>query len=268
MSKRNRAKRLSIIALAILAAVFFQLSGWLTPLYDPFSRVLLTIAAPFHAVGNGVSGFFGRFLGGGTDDPATLHRTIDGLEAENAKLLTLASENSALKAALEFVERGTDDVVTARVVYESDDNDARLLVLDRGSNDGIASGQPVITGNGIIIGKILTVRRQSSTVMPLMDTRSRLAVAAQNAQETLGVLEGDRDLSMSISLIPQTEELSPGDTVITSGLEPGIRRGLVVGTIEKVNRSTQDPFQSATVLPFSSTLHPLFVQVIRASKDE
>lgn len=267
MNKRSRTKRLTVIALAVLAAVFFQLSGWLTPLYDPFSRLLLTIAAPIHAAGNGFSGFFGRFFGG-DGDPAALRQTIDGLRAENAKLLALASENSALKAALAFQERGTDEIIMARVVYESDENDARLLVMDRGSSDGVALGLPVVTGNGVIIGKIMAVRRQSSTVMPLMDTRSRLAVAAQNSQETLGVLEGDRGLSMSISLIPQAENLSPGDTVITSGLEPGIRRGLVVGVIEKVNRSTQDPFQSASVVPFNSTLHPLFVQIIRSSQDE
>ena len=83
---------------------------------------------------------------------------------------------------------------------------------------------------------------------------------------TIGVLEGDRGLSMAITLIPQSEKLAPGDAVITSGIEPGIRRGLAVGTIEKVNRATQDPFQSADVIPFRSLSHPVFVQVLLASE--
>jgi rod shape-determining protein MreC len=268
MNKRGRARRLTIAALIVLAAVFLQLSGWLKPLYDPFSRLVLMVAAPIHAAGSSAGAFFDRLTGGGTDDPAALRRTIDDLKTENAKLLALSTENEQLKAALDFTERDKDRSVTARVVYESDENDTRLLILDRGSDDGVAVGQPVTAGSGIIIGKIMAVRSRSSTVMPLMDSRSRLAVTVLNAQETLGVLEGDRDLSMSISLIPQTENLSPGDTVISSGLEPGIRRGLVVGVIEKVNRSTQDPFQAANVTPFASARHPLFVQVIRAGQDE
>lgn len=267
MSQRKRAKHLTIAALVILMAVFFQLSGWFKPIYDPLSGLIMAAAAPIHAAGAGIGAFFGRLTGKGGDDPATLRLAIDDLKIENAKLLALATENDQLKAALGFEERGDDRLVTARVVYESEENDVRLLVLDRGSDEGVSMGQPVITGNGVIIGKIMAVRDRTSTVMPLMDSRSRLAVTVQNAQETLGILEGDRDLSMSISLIPQAEAISPGDTVITSGLEPGIRRGLVVGVVEKVNRSTQDPFQSANVTPFVSTQHPLFVQIIRSGQD-
>lgn len=84
----------------------------------------------------------------------------------------------------------------------------------------------------------------------------------QNATDTAGVLEGDRGLSMAIDLIPQAEQLSPGDIIVTSGIEPGVRRGLVVGTVEKISKRTQDPFQSAAVAPFSAGSHPSFVQVL------
>jgi len=268
MNKRNRPKKAAIIALLTLLAVFFHISGWLNPVYAPLTGLLTRLAAPFHTAGSGLSRVFGHNAGEADADPASLRATIEQLQIENVKLKALASENESLKAALAFKELGQDRAVPAQVIYETVEDESRLLVLDKGLSDGLRPGQPVIAGNGVIAGKILTARQRTSVVLPLTDSRSRLAVAVLNSPETLGLLEGDRGLSMAVTLIPQAVTVSPGDTVITSGLEPGIRRGLVVGTVENVDKPTQDPFQSANVLPFPSATHPLLVQVLTGANEQ
>ena len=50
--------------------------------------------------------------------------------------------------------------------------------------------------------------------------------------------------------------------VVTSGLEPGIRAGLIVGTVERVQKDSQEPFQTAIVKPFESTARPILVQTL------
>lgn len=258
------ADRKRFVALAaLLVAVALALLGLFRPVSGLGQRLTGAIAAPVHRAGQAVAGLFGRGCDGNNPE---LQAKIDRLTVENAKLKALATENEQLKASLVFQEQDNDQAVTARVIYEADDGVSRMLVLDRGAADGLSVGQAVVAGDGVIVGKVASVRQATAKVMLLTDSRSRLAVTVQNATETLGVLEGDRGLSLSMQLVPQTEALSAGQTVITSGLEPGIRRGLVVGTIDKVDRPPREPFQSASVSPFSSWGHPLIVQVLTPSE--
>jgi rod shape-determining protein MreC len=45
--------------------------------------------------------------------------------------------------------------------------------------------------------------------------------------------------------IPQDQAMTPGDTIITSGLGGDIPKGLIVGTVQSVNRSDNEVFQTA-----------------------
>ena len=263
-ASRKTNLRIVIIAAATLAFLGITASGLLRPVTDAITGGLLKVAGPVYAAGvqarKAVSGASAA-SGGAVADEGLL-MAMEELKIENAKLRALVAENESLKAALRFSERYRDAAVVARVVSESNDDALRALVIDRGSDDGLSEGQPVVVGDGILIGKLHDVHRRTSTVLLLSDSKSRLAVAIQNADDTIGVLEGDRGLSMWIGLIPQNAVLSPGDIVVTSGVEPGIRRGLAVGAIAKVSKNTQDPFQSADVQPFFSAIHPIFVQVL------
>lgn len=261
MPKRSKSG-IRIAAIVAVPLVLLAATGALKPVTDPVIALVLSAAAPAHAAGAGLNAAIARFFSDDRRDAETLAASLEALRIENAKLRELAIENEALKGALAFREREAGASLVARVVSETDEDVFHGLVIDRGSDDGVRPGQAVIVGDGIILGKVFETRSRTSSVLLLSDTKSRLAVAVHNASDTVGVLEGDRGLSMAIDLIPQTETLSPGDIIVTSGIEPGVRRGLVVGTIEKVSKRTQDPFQSATVVPFSSAAHPPFVQVL------
>lgn len=240
--------------------IAFDALGWLAGLGRPLATVLHSAAAPLYSAGESID----AAVDGPDLDPvllACIERTEE-LVIENTRLKALAVENEALKAALGYRNGNSERLLLARVISESTDGMSSELLLDRGSDDGITVGRPVIAGDSVIIGKISAVSVRTARVRLLSDSNSALAVTINDSAETLGLLEGDRGLSMSIDLIPQNESVSLGDVVVTSGAEPGIRRGLVVGTIEKVNKSTQDPFQSANVAPFRSFRYPVFVQVL------
>ena len=250
MSRRKPTRTIVVIATLTGAATLLFVSGVMRPITSAVAGVVLKIAGPLYSAGATI-----------TREPAD--KALESLQVENAKLKMLLAENDTLKTALGFKERTGDNAVLARVVSRTSDDIFHGLVIDRGTEDGIAADQPVIFGDGIIIGKIIEVKPRSASVLLLTDTRSKLAVSIENAKETTGVLEGDRGLSMMITLIPQTEAVAVNDVIVTSGIEPGIRRGLVIGTIEKVSRETQDPFQTAVVVPFHIASAPTFVQVLR-----
>lgn len=262
MKRRTTSRNVIIAAAAILVAgTALHASGVLTPVTAPLVNAILGVAAPMHDAGVRVRGMFGG-PGNGAADPEELQRAVDDLRLENAKLRNLLEENEQLKAAADYRERDDDVLITARVVSEAADPSFHGLVIDRGAADGVLVGAPVLSADGVLLGKVAAVRGQASSVRLLADSGSRLAVTLRNGAGTLGVLEGDRGLSMAISLIPQNEDVTTGDVVVTSGAEPGIRRGFPVGTIDKVSRTTQDPFQTATVSRFSSADRPVYVHVV------
>ncbi|MFH2063224.1 MAG: rod shape-determining protein MreC [bacterium] len=255
-----RPERIQRVAAAVLvvavAIILLRLTGVLSAAFGLASSAFAGLAAPLH--GAAVSGL----APSGQSDCPELDQELDSLRLENSRLRTLVSENAALKTALDFRERESTRSVMARVLSQSSDPTFAGLTIDRGSDDGLSAGQPVVVGDGVLVGKVYAVRRRTASVLLLTDSSSRLAVAVQGGSGTLGVLEGNRGITLAISLIPQSERVSPGDMVVTSGLEPGIRAGLVVGTVEKVQRDSQEPFQTANILPFESAVRPILVQVL------
>jgi rod shape-determining protein MreC len=251
------------VVVLLLTLWIFRSLGWLTPITRPLSHAFSTITAPLHDAATADRS--------PDDDPTTaamskeeLRRKFERASAENARLRQAVEEVDELKSALAYRERFKDSLLAARVISSASDPIDASVLIDRGSDDGVSEGQAVVVGDGILIGKVTEVGTHTARIRLLTDSRSAVAVAVQTAEGTLGVLQGDRGLSLRIALIPQTEVLTPGDVVITSGLEPGIRRGLLVGTIEKIGRDNQDPFQTASVLPFLDSQHPSFVQVLAA----
>jgi len=262
MERYTRPRAYGGIILIILLVAALQAAGLLSRILDPVATVVHRITGTTYAAGTAVRTRVEDVINDGTGNTDELAKTVDQLRIENARLRTLADENASLKAALGYQEELDSPAATARVISESADDAHNAIVIDRGSEDGIEPGLPVIAEDGILVGKVISATRRTASVLLLSDSKSAVAVAVQNAEGTLGVLEGDRGLSMAITLIPQTEHLIPGDIVVTSGIETGIPRGLVIGTIDKVTRNTQDPFQSATVVPLSAAAHPTFVSVL------
>ena len=74
-----------------------------------------------------------------------------------------------------------------------------------------------------------------------------VAATVANSDQTTGIVRGERGLSLKMELIPQNEVISGGDVIITSGLETGTPRGLVIGTIDSVIKESRSPFQTAII---------------------
>ncbi|MBI4457388.1 rod shape-determining protein MreC [Candidatus Uhrbacteria bacterium] len=252
---RRAARRITAVIAAVALLFLASAAGWTAPITRPLVRAVLTAAAPLYAAGETARALVGDKDGQGDSE-------LERLKVETASLRTLASENDALKQALGYRARTTEKTVLANVVAADFDDAGRVLLIDRGTEDGIAPGQAVILGDGVLLGKTLDVRSQTASVIIVTDSRSATAVSLQGKTDTLGVLEGSRGLSASINLIPAGAAVAPGDTVVTSGLEAGVRRGYPVGVIESVSASSQDAFQSATIAPFAVSRRPLYVLVV------
>ena len=168
---------------------------------------------------------------------------------DTAKLIQLQEENILLREQLHFSTGTNKEGIGAEAIGRGIDPIATTIVINRGSRDGIQVGRAVVVGNGIFIGKIVSVHEKSAIVQLINDTQSRIAATILNHDHSLGIVEGGFGISVRLKFIPQNEEVKVGDIVVSSGLQENIPRGLVIGTVEAVEKKPQEPFQQAILRP-------------------
>ncbi|MFH1225975.1 MAG: rod shape-determining protein MreC [bacterium] len=245
--KRKIAKPAFIVISIVLLLLVLDLIGVLPPLNNLLSRPLMFVQQGLYRLGLTVAG----------DDLANLAKTelielnrdsqkqILDLTKQVAALKVFEEENKILVQQLDFLNQRDYRAVTARVIGRSPDYTEHVLIINRGHKDGLAPGYPVIAEEGIMVGKIMTVERNSAKVMLLTDGHSQAAGALLNADRTVGIVEGQYGLSLKMALIPQTEKVMAGDLVITSGLEENIPKGLLLAKVDHLITRPNDVFQSA-----------------------
>lgn len=166
---------------------------------------------------------------------------------EQIKLLT--EENTELKKQLNYVQKNPINHVLANVIGKEVGSTNQTFIIDKGSSDGIKVDNPIIVGEGILIGKVAKVHENISIIRLLNDNQSRIGASIINQTKSQGVVEGGFGISLRMNLIPRDEIVVVGDQIITSGLEMSIPRGLLIGTVAVVENEPYKPFQQAILTP-------------------
>ena len=252
------------VFLCLLAVVTMYHIGWLASL----ERVLRTILRPgTHAL---------YTLRVELGDEAESFRSVEELQQtyreqkkvlltqkdDAARLTLLLEENEALRTQLHFVTGTSFAFVGGDVIAKNIDALGNTIIINRGSEDGIAQNNPVIIGDGILIGKITAVSERESTVRLLNDSQSNIAATLLNKEKSMGIVEGGYGISVHMNFIPQHETIAIGDRIITSGLEKDMPRGLVIGTVEAVEKEAYQPFQRAVIAPAAKPQQATVVTVL------
>lgn len=141
------------------------------------------------------------------------------LEQENARLLNL--NNVRLDAQLSYV--------TGVVMADSGSPFRQSVLLNVGTRDGIVDGWAATDGLGLV-GRITGVGHQTSRVMLLTDSNSRIPVTVQPLGQT-ALLRGDNTASPPLEFLESPDKVRPGDRVISSGDGGVFPAGLLVGHV-------------------------------------
>ena len=256
MKSRSRRSFLVVLFCIGLILVFAQGVG---------ERTLHVIQRPLVTVGTWVyrqTGFFRdqRLSSAEINELQTrvLRLALDQVEFEN-----LQRENIELKKALQFIERQDLHVVTASIVARSQTTNAYFFSIDRGSQDGIQVGDPVIVEEGVLIGKVSALSAKSATIQSLSDPTVSTAVSLLHKIQTIGVAEGITGNLLRLKFIPQETVIELNDLVVSSGLETGIPAGLFIGLVTDVQSESNAPFLEAIVEPIVDSREYTIVHVIK-----
>ncbi len=200
-------------------------------------------------------------------DNAALHDENDRLRTENARAAEIERENDQLTALLQL-RSGYDFQTTAAAVIGRDSQEfRRLVVLDKGTDDGIAVGDVVVAAGGALAGRVTEVGSNASTVVLLTDAESTV-IGLLTGNAATGEVVGQLGGVLVMNQIDSSELVSLGDEVVTAGIElaSGIRspypKGLLIGQVVEVQLDANDVVQTAYLEPTANLEKLEYVLVI------
>ncbi len=163
----------------------------------------------------------------------------------------MKTENISLKKELEKLRvleaRDKSQFLEARVYSRYPFSDKNIIVLDKGTADGVTEGMPVLVKKNILLGKIKSVRQFQSEVVTIFDPdwKSTVSIGSSHVK---AVLRGANTLRAE--LIPKDANLKLGDEVQNIAQELPI--GFLVGVIRATSTDDKKIWQLATIeAPFS-----------------
>lgn len=167
---------------------------------------------------------------------AVLREENARLREENGRLLewervarTVQSQNQALRSLTNFVDVPAAGQIAARVIGDSSGIYVRSLLLAAGTQDGVAKGQAVTTGEGLV-GRVIEAGQHASRVLLITDLNSRIPVRLERTR-VRAILLGDNTDRPVLQYLPSSDVVAPGDRIVTSGDAGVFPPGLAVGEI-------------------------------------
>jgi rod shape-determining protein MreC len=188
-------------------------------------------------------------------DLARLRQQNQELEAENARLEAeiidlqqQLSETRILSALVDFARVHPDNRYVATSVIGRDPSPfVKYVIINRGSDDGLRRGMPVVTSQGLV-GRVSAVTAGAGRVELITDPSSSVNVRLEPSGAQ-AVLQGSVTGELSLDMIPQSASVQIGDLVLSSGLGGNYPGNILIGQITSVRQRETDLFQSATVQP-------------------
>jgi rod shape-determining protein MreC len=179
---------------------------------------------------------------------AELEADVARLQAQVVQLQTSVSEADALAALVNFSRTNPENSYTAASVIGRDPSPfLRYIIIDKGSNNGLLRGMPVVTDQGLV-GRVDAVISSAARVQLITDTSSAVNIRLEKAKKE-AILTGTVSGDITLDLVPQDVVLDVGDLVLTSGLGGGFPPDLIVGQVLNVRKRDADLFQQAIVQP-------------------
>lgn len=186
------------------------------------------------------------YLRGVRQENRDLKLEIEHMRLERVRLKEDAEQARRLQALLAFKEQYISKTTAAQVIGSSGSEQSRAVYIDKGSNDGIKPDMAVITADGIV-GKVLRAFGSTSQVLLINDQSSGVGAILENSR-LQGIVKGMASGEVLLDKVMADDTVAAGETLRTSGGDQVFPKGLPIGVVSKVSRTTE-PFLSIRVKP-------------------
>ena len=239
-----------VVGLVAVGLVVLAISGYLTPIFStsvsPLIKTQSWLAERYLAFKD----FFTS-----PKDMATLREQniqlgneVALLQSEIVQLQENLSQAQILYSLLDFMRSNPEhEYVAATVIGREISPYMQYMIIDKGSNDGIRYGMPVVTQQGLV-GRIDAVIGNASRVELISDAKSVVNVRLQSANvdaQVRGSITGE----MSLEMVPQATDVQVGEVILTSGLGGTYPPNIFVGQVLTMQTKQNTLFQTGSVQP-------------------
>ncbi|MGK5087377.1 rod shape-determining protein MreC [Bdellovibrionota bacterium FG-2] len=241
--------------------------------YRLYDRVVVAVTSPIQTA---ISWALEQLVSGLQNYIFLLNTRKDNIEllGENRRLLgqianlkETREENLRLRKLLAFQENLKLTTTVARVIAKDVSTEFRALRINRGEEAGIKKDMAVVTAEGVV-GRILRTTADTADIVTILDLLSAVD-AIDERSRSHGIVEGLTEEICELRYTVRTDDLQPGDTLITSGLGGIFPKGIPVGTVAKVDRKPYGITQKIEVRPTVefSKLEEVLVITSRNARD-
>jgi len=244
------------VIFSVFCIIFFAARGrYAAPLGE---RVAITVLAPLQnivaKVGNEI-----HYATSGLWEIVTVYRQnqmlkseVEQLRAMNLQSNELASENERLRTLLGYKQAAVQfDLVTAEVVSRDSATWTDVIIINRGTNDGVKKDMVVVTAQGLV-GNVAEAYGSYAKVQLILDPRSAVGTIVQRAESRVaGIVEGnpgDKALARMVN-IPKDADIAEGDQIVTSGFGGIYPKGIAVGTVQRIENDEGGLLKYALLKP-------------------
>lgn len=245
-----RTLQTTMIFLIVGGVLILAFGGFLSPISTQFTGGLVSVQEWFAVRSQAIQEFLAapRDIVTLRTRNAELQAQVSQLQAQVINLQQRVNETEILAALVDFSRANPESSYKAASVIGRDPSPfLHYVIINRGSNDGILKGMPVVTNEGLV-GRVDAVIADAARVQLVTDPASSVNVHLKNA-DTDAMLEGSVTGDISLDLISQDATVNSGDLILTSGLGGGFPPDLIVGQVVNVRKLPAELFQQATVQP-------------------
>ena len=173
------------------------------------------------------------------------------------------AENGQLRRLTGAAERLPLKATPSEILYNGRDPYSRKVVIDRGSQGGIASGSPVIDENGVV-GQVTRVHALSAEVTLLTDKEQAIPVqVVRNGLRAVAFGAGASGM-LELRFMAANAEIQNGDKLVTSGIDGTYPPGLPVATVARIERDAAYAFARILCQPAAGVESGGYVLVLGA----
>jgi rod shape-determining protein MreC len=201
-----------------------------------------------------VGGEYLRGLQAAIEAEASSRRELALLAERASRVEQLTVENERLRALLALRPALVPRSQAAEILYEASDPYSRKVIIDRGSQQGVVSGSPVINEHGVLgqvtrvypLSAEVTLLTDKDAVIPVLNSRTQARSVA--AGPPLG--RGD---PLELRFMAGNADVQVGDLLTTSGVDGVYPPGLPVATITALDGLAEDGFARISLKPVAAT---------------
>ena len=233
-------KKFFVLIILVLLVVIGGIFGIRAIMAGTSSAILNSMASFIFDIENAVQ------FRGIISENDTLRGEMLDLRGKLIETEDIRKENELLRIQLSAGLKKGYDLESIKVFNVSYEEITATAFIDKGEEDGIKVGMPVITGRSTLVGLVNEVFGKYSKIMLMTDKRFKLTVLDESREQFLAI--GDGKGGVQLDFVTPRDDFRENELIV-SEISENVPDFLIIGEIDSVSHNETDLFKKVKVRP-------------------